>query len=47
MMICWTIAEQCINPDAIYTCYQCGRCGRVFVDGVMVDDGGTTPYEGE
>ena len=21
--------------------------GRVFVDGVMVDDGGTTPYEGE
>ncbi len=22
-------------------CYKCGKCGRVFEDGVMVDDGGT------
>lgn len=29
------------------TCYQCGKCGRVFENGFMVDDGGTTIEEEE
>lgn len=47
MIICYTVACECKNPETIYNCYKCGKCGRVFVEGVMVDDGGTTPYEGE
>ena len=42
MIIDYTIAKECSNPEVFYTCYQCGKCGRVFEDGIMIDDGGTT-----
>ena len=29
------------------TDYKCGKCGRVFENGFMVDDGGTTIDEEE
>lgn len=43
MIIDYTVAKECVNPDTWYTCYQCGACGRVFENGMMIDDGGTTP----
>lgn len=45
MIIEYTLAKECKNEDVWYTCYKCGKCGRVFVDGLMVDDGGTTIEE--
>ena len=36
------LAKECKNEEVWYTCYQCGKCGRVFENGFMVDDGGTT-----
>lgn len=51
MIIDYTAAVERSNPEVFYTCYQCGKCGRVFDDGIMIDDGGTTvadeEYEGE
>lgn len=46
MIIDYTLAKECKNEDAWYTRYKCGKCGRVFESGFMVDDGGTT-IEGE
>ena len=43
----YPIAEQCQNEKCWYTCYKCGKCGRVFENGIMVDDGGTTVSEEE
>ena len=36
---------ECQNKEAYYTCYKCGKCGRVFEDGILIDDGGTTEEE--
>ena len=36
----YTVARECKNEEVLYTCYQCGKCGRVFENGFMVDDGG-------
>lgn len=36
-------AKECKNIDAWFNCLKCGQCGRVFKDGFMVDEGGTTP----
>ena len=47
MIIDYTIAVECSNPEVFYICYQCGKCGRVFEDGIMIDDGGTTIDEEE
>lgn len=47
MIIDYTLAKECKNEDTYYTCYECGKCGRVFVAGLMVDDGGTTIEEEE
>lgn len=41
MIIEYTPAEECENEDVMYICYKCGKCGRKFEDGIMVDDGGT------
>ena len=39
-------AEECKNEETWYTCYKCEKCGRKFDEqGIMVDDGGTHPYE--
>ena len=46
MIVEHTLAKECENEDVWCTCcYQCGKCGRVFVDGLMIDDGGTTVEE--
>ena len=47
MIIEYTLAKECKNEEAWYTCYQCGKCGRVFENGFIVDDGGTTIEEEE
>ena len=47
MIIDYTLAKECSNPEVFYTCYQCGKCGRVFEDGIMIDDGGTTVADDE
>ena len=47
MIIDYMTAVECSNPEVFYTCYQCGKCGRVFEDGIMIDDGGTTVAEEE
>ena len=45
MMVDYITAKECKNGEAWYTCYKCGKCGRKFEDGIMVDDGGTTIEE--
>ena len=45
MIIDYTLAKECKNEEVLYTCYQCGKCGRVFENGFMIDDGGTTIEE--
>ena len=45
IIVDYGIANECQNKDAWYTCYKCGKCGRKFERGIMVDDGGTTPME--
>lgn len=47
MIIDYAICKECSNPDVFYTCYKCGKCGRKFENGFMVDDGGTTVDEDE
>ena len=45
IMVDYVLAKECKNPDAWYMCHKCGKCGRKFEDGLMVDDGGTHPQE--
>lgn len=45
MIIDYTVAKECKNPETWYTCYKCEKCGRKFENGFMVDDGGTTIEE--
>ena len=45
MIIDYTLAKECKNEEVWSICYKCGKGGRVFVDGFMVDDGGTTIRE--
>lgn len=45
MIIDYVIANECKNKEVYFICYKCGKCGRKFENGVMVDDGGTTVSE--
>ena len=47
MILDYILADQCCNEDVWYICYKCGKCGRVFENGYLVDDGGTTVTEEE
>lgn len=47
MIIDYTKAKECQNENSWYTCLQCGKCGRKFENGFMVDSGGTTPEDDE
>ena len=41
MIVDYIIAKEC-KTQAYYMCLKCGKCGRKFEGGFMVDDGGTT-----
>ena len=45
VIVDYILAKECNNAEAWYTCLKCGKCGRVFENGFMVNDGGTTVYE--
>lgn len=47
MFIDYSKAKECVNDEVLYICHKCGKCGRVFDGGIMVDDGGTTFEEDE
>lgn len=40
-------AKECKNVDAWFTCLKCGNCGRIFKDGVMINENGTHSEEVE
>lgn len=42
MVVDYVPAKECKNKEVWYTCYKCGKCGRKFENGFMVNDGGTT-----
>lgn len=46
MIINYIKAKEC-KANAYVMCLKCGKCGRKFESGYMVDDGGTTPDEEE
>lgn len=47
MILDYIFANECKNKEVWYTCRKCGACGRVFENGWLVDDGGTTIEEEE
>ena len=47
MIIDYILAQECKNEEVLYTCYQCGKYGRVFENGFIVNDGSTTIKEEE
>ena len=47
MIVDYILAKECKNEEVWYTCYKCGKCGRVFENGYLIDDGGTTIEEEE
>lgn len=38
---------ECKNPDVMYLCRHCGKCGRIFEDGVCVNIGWFPPVDME
>ena len=47
MIIDYILAKECQNEETYYTCLKCGKCGRRFEDGFMINEGGTTIDNGE
>ena len=47
MIVEYIISKECKNNEVWNTCYKCGKCGRVFKDGFLIDEGGTTIEEEE
>lgn len=47
MIIDYVPAQECKNDDVFYTCHKCGKCGRKFEYGYLIDEGGTHPREDE
>ena len=46
MIVEYTLAKECEYEDIWCTCYyQYGKCGRVFVDNLMIGDDDTTVEE--
>ena len=43
MIVDYIPAKECKNKEAWFICLKCGKCGRKFEHGFMVDDGGTKP----
>ena len=38
MIVDYILAKECKNEDVWYTCYKCGKCGRVFENGYLIDE---------
>lgn len=38
---------ECKNPDVMYLCRHCGKCGRIFENGVCVNIGCFPPVDPE
>ena len=47
MIVEYIIAKECKNEEVWCTCYKYGKCGRVFEDGLLIDEGSTTINEEE
>ena len=45
MIVEYIIAKECKNEKVWCTCYKCSKCGRVFENGLLIDEGGTTVDE--
>ena len=45
MIVEYIIAKECKNEEVWCTCYKCGKCGRVFENGLLIEEGGTTIEE--
>lgn len=37
MIIDYVPCKECDNPDVLYTCHKCGKCGREFQDGILLN----------
>ena len=45
MIVEYIIAKECKNEEVWCTCYKGGKDGRVFEDGLLIDEGNTTSDE--
>ena len=42
MIVEYIISKECKNEEVWCTCYKCGKCERVFEDGLLIDEGSAT-----
>ena len=42
ILVDYISAKECKKETRWYICCKCGKCGRVFENGFMINDGGTT-----
>ena len=47
MIVEYIIAKECKNEEVWYTYYKCDKYKRVFENGLLIDEGGTTINEEE
>ena len=45
MIVEYIISKECKNEEVWCTCYKCDKCGRVFENGFLIDEGTTTVDE--
>ena len=37
MLIDYIPCKECENSDVWYTCHKCGKCGREFQNGILIN----------
>ena len=48
LLVDYMICKECRNPNAYYgTCLKCGKCGRKFEDGVLINGNEYPGYDPE
>ena len=45
MIVEYTLAKECKNEEVWCTCYKCDKCGRIFENGLLIEESGTTIEE--